>query len=98
MISRKLVTRIEVSFYRFSDRLTSLTNTKRVTSDLSFIAKFYCAQFYTRILYNLLGEKLTDAEVEEVLKDCMDPEDDEGFIPYDRKYRFVTMKYMHLAK
>ena len=30
-----------------------------------------------------LGEKLTDAEVEEVLKDCMDPEDDEGFIPYD---------------
>ncbi|XP_016921624.1 myosin light chain alkali isoform X3 [Apis cerana] len=29
-----------------------------------------------------LGEKLTDAEVEEVLKDCMDPEDEDGFIPY----------------
>ncbi|XP_033339474.1 myosin light chain alkali isoform X1 [Megalopta genalis] len=29
-----------------------------------------------------LGEKLTDAEVEVVLKDCMDPEDEDGFIPY----------------
>ncbi|XP_015178640.1 PREDICTED: myosin light chain alkali isoform X1 [Polistes dominula] len=29
-----------------------------------------------------LGERLTDAEVETVLKDCMDPEDDDGFIPY----------------
>ncbi|KAG6803751.1 Myosin light chain alkali [Apis mellifera caucasica] len=29
-----------------------------------------------------LGEKLSDAEVEEVLKDCMDPEDEDGFIPY----------------
>ncbi|PBC27127.1 Myosin light chain alkali [Apis cerana cerana] len=33
-----------------------------------------------------LGEKLTDAEVEEVLKDCMDPEDEDGFIPYTRKH------------
>jgi len=30
-----------------------------------------------------LGEKLTDAEADEVLKDCMDPEDDDGFIPYE---------------
>ncbi|KAL6263938.1 hypothetical protein P5V15_004019 [Pogonomyrmex californicus] len=29
-----------------------------------------------------LGERLTDAECEEVLKDCMDTEDDDGFIPY----------------
>ncbi|KAI4483959.1 hypothetical protein M0804_007415 [Polistes exclamans] len=29
-----------------------------------------------------LGERLSDAEVETVLKDCMDPEDDDGFIPY----------------
>lgn len=29
-----------------------------------------------------LGEKLTDAEVEEVMKDCLDPEDEDGFIPY----------------
>ncbi|XP_076677828.1 myosin light chain alkali isoform X1 [Andrena cerasifolii] len=29
-----------------------------------------------------LGEKLTDSEVETVLKECMDPEDEDGFIPY----------------
>lgn len=32
-----------------------------------------------------LGERLSDAETEEVLKDCMDQEDDDGFIPYERK-------------
>jgi len=37
----------------------------------------------------LSGERLTDAECETVLKDCMDPEDEDGFIPYARKYRFV---------
>lgn len=35
---------------------------------------------------NLLGEKLEDTEVAEVTKDCMDPEDDDGMIPYARKY------------
>ncbi|XP_026472231.1 myosin light chain alkali-like isoform X2 [Ctenocephalides felis] len=29
-----------------------------------------------------LGEKLTDAEVEEVCKDCLDPEDEDGQVPY----------------
>ncbi|XP_077297847.1 myosin light chain alkali isoform X1 [Arctopsyche grandis] len=29
-----------------------------------------------------LGEKLDDAQVDELVKDCMDPEDDDGFIPY----------------
>ncbi|CAH1984989.1 unnamed protein product [Acanthoscelides obtectus] len=31
-----------------------------------------------------LGERLSDAETEEVLADCMGQEDDEGFIPYER--------------
>ncbi|XP_063635010.1 myosin light chain 1 isoform X1 [Cydia splendana] len=29
-----------------------------------------------------LGEKLDDKQVDEVVKDCMDPEDDDGMIPY----------------
>ncbi|XP_045767563.1 uncharacterized protein LOC123868926 [Maniola jurtina] len=29
-----------------------------------------------------LGEKLDDKEVEEIVKDCMDPEDEDGMIPY----------------
>ncbi|XP_029056413.1 myosin light chain alkali isoform X3 [Osmia bicornis bicornis] len=29
-----------------------------------------------------LGERLEDNQVEEVLKDCMDAEDEDGFIPY----------------
>ncbi|XP_033214301.1 myosin light chain alkali isoform X2 [Belonocnema kinseyi] len=29
-----------------------------------------------------LGEKLTEEETDTVLKDCMDPEDEDGFIPY----------------
>ncbi|XP_012260606.1 myosin light chain 1 isoform X2 [Athalia rosae] len=29
-----------------------------------------------------LGERLTDAETDEVIRDCMDPEDEDGFIPY----------------
>ncbi|KAJ8920460.1 hypothetical protein NQ315_005328 [Exocentrus adspersus] len=30
-----------------------------------------------------LGERLSDAETEEILADCMDKEDDDGFIPYE---------------
>lgn len=29
-----------------------------------------------------LGERLDDNELEAVFKDCMDPEDDDGYIPY----------------
>ncbi|KAB1688446.1 hypothetical protein FNE60_29850 [Klebsiella pneumoniae] len=29
-----------------------------------------------------LGEKLEDTQVEAIFKDCMDPEDDEGNVPY----------------
>jgi len=35
----------------------------------------------THILLSL-GEKLTEKEVDEVCKDCLDPEDDDGFIQY----------------
>lgn len=34
----------------------------------------------------MIGEKLEDAQVDELVKDCMDPEDDDGMIPYARKY------------
>lgn len=37
-------------------------------------------------MFVFLGEKLTEQEVEEVQKDCLDPEDDEGMVPYVRKY------------
>lgn len=37
------------------------------------------------VTLSAIGERLADAEVETVLKDCMDPEDDDGFIPYTRK-------------
>lgn len=33
-----------------------------------------------------IGEKLDDEQVEALFKDCVDPEDDEGYIPYARKY------------
>lgn len=46
-----------------------------------FISIFFC-----------LGEKLTDAETEELLKDCMEPEDDDGFTPYERKLHFIRIK------
>nr|AXY94684.1 myosin light chain alkali isoform X1 [Habrobracon hebetor] len=29
-----------------------------------------------------LGEKLEDTQVEEIARDCLDPEDEDGFIPY----------------
>lgn len=34
----------------------------------------------------VIGERLSDVECDEVIKDCMDQEDDDGFIPYARKY------------
>lgn len=32
------------------------------------------------------GENLEDEQVEALFADCMDPEDDEGMIPYSRKF------------
>ncbi|XP_049842772.1 myosin light chain 1 isoform X1 [Schistocerca gregaria] len=29
-----------------------------------------------------LGERLTDEECESILKECLDPEDEDGFVPY----------------
>nr|AGM32403.1 myosin light chain [Coptotermes formosanus] len=29
-----------------------------------------------------LGERLTDSEVQEIVKDCVEPEDEDGFTPY----------------
>lgn len=33
-----------------------------------------------------LGERLTDDEADAIFKDCLGPEDDDGFIQYARKY------------
>ncbi len=32
------------------------------------------------------GEKLEREEVDTLLKECCEPEDDDGFIPYESKY------------
>lgn len=50
-----------------------------------------------------LGERLSDPECEEVLRDCMDKEDDDGFIPYERKltkvaFRKTNCKYFHCSR
>ena len=40
-----------------------------------------------------LGEKLEEKEVDEIFKDCIDPEDDEGMIPYvPFVKRFMALK------
>lgn len=38
------------------------------------------------IVHIRVGESLDDEQVETLFADCMDPEDDEGMIPYSRKY------------
>jgi hypothetical protein len=35
---------------------------------------------------SVLGERLTDTEVQDFVKDCVEPEDEDGFTPYIRKY------------
>lgn len=42
---------------------------------------------------NLTGEKLSDEEVEIVFKECMDPEDEDGYILYARK----CLVYLYLV-
>lgn len=44
------------------------------------------------------GEKLSDAELDEVVKDCMDPEDEDGMIPYVRKYSNFYHIILHVPK
>lgn len=40
--------------------------------------------------FGLLGEKLTDKEVDIVFDDCLDEENSDGEIEYDRKFRAKT--------
>ena len=39
----------------------------------------------------VLGERLTDTEVQDFVKDCVEPEDEDGFTPYVRKYHFIII-------
>ena len=39
----------------------------------------------------VLGERLTDTEVQDFVKDCVEPEDEDGFTPYVRKYHFLSL-------
>lgn len=34
-----------------------------------------------------IGEAMADDEVETLFRDCMDPEDEEGMIPYAREFK-----------
>jgi len=43
-------------------------------------------KFFFYVCFAFAGEKLSDAELDEVVKDCMDPEDEDGMIPYVREY------------
>lgn len=45
----------------------------------------------------VLGERLADTETDELLKDCLDTEDDDGFVPYERKFSQLNqMKFNFL--
>ena len=46
--------------------------------------KYSC--FY---MFPLPGEKLEREEVDILIKECCDPEDDDGFIPYERKSNII---------
>ena len=37
--------------------------------------------------FTISGEKLEREEVDILIKECCDPEDDDGFIPYERKFQ-----------
>ena len=40
--------------------------------------------------FPISGEKLEREEVDILIKECCDPEDDDGFIPYERKCNILT--------
>ena len=44
--------------------------------------------FFFYSLLSSLGEKLEREEVDILIKECCDPEDDDGFIPYERKLKY----------
>ena len=43
----------------------------------------------------ILGEKLTKEEAKGLMKELCDPEDDEGFMPFMRKYPLVLGSDLH---
>ena len=48
-----------------------------------------------------LGEKLTKEEAKGLMKELCEPEDDEGFMPFMRKYYLnvlVSQKYYQVSK
>ena len=48
-----------------------------------------------RLLTNL-GEKLTKEEAKGLMKELCEPEDDDGFMPFIRKYLSLSMYFMYL--
>ena len=48
-----------------------------------------------RLLTNL-GEKLTKEEAKSLMKELCEPEDDDGFMPFIRKFFFIFKKYFTL--
>ncbi len=51
------------------------------------ISKVFISSF-SPATYNVPGEKLEREEVDVLLKECCEPEDDDGFIPYESKEFF----------
>ena len=47
--------------------------------------------FHIVWMFPSLGEKLEREEVDILIKECCDPEDDDGFIPYERKFTQFSM-------
>ena len=50
-----------------------------------WVVLFSCIWFFFYSPLLSLGEKLEREEVDILIKECCDPEDDDGFIPYERK-------------
>lgn len=47
----------------------------------------WCSNTCLEFNFGFLGEKLTDKEVDIVFDDCLDEENSDGEIEYDRKFR-----------
>ena len=53
---------------------------------------FSCIWFFCDSPLLSLGEKLEREEVDILIKECCDPEDDDGFIPYERKLTYSSRR------
>lgn len=58
--------------------------------DSCVIEKQQCSGDVTSVA----GERLDDKEVEDIIKDCSEPEDEDGFVPYVRKFPAYTIVYL----